>query len=690
MRFRSAFAALAAALLLGVLAGTAEAQTITIQTSYLPNPKAVPNWTKGQPYPPTTLFPVGGSPPYTFSVSAGSLPPGLTLTSPLNLTGLLSGTPTATGTYNFTVSVVGLVGTGSASYTVVVAAPPVIDQTSVPKGRVGRDYATTLTVTGGTKPFGFAVTSGSLPPGLTLGNLTGAITGRPTTAGSYSFSVTVTDAALATASRAYVLTVTDVPTLTVSGTTIWTVDRPGFSLTVTASGGEKPLTWDDPTGIPAGLSWSRTGDVLTLSGTPTEVGETTFSVTVRDALDGEATSDTVVKINPPPSIPTTALPDATVLVEYAGPVEVSGGAPPYSWRLLSADAEWVGIDADTGAVTGTPDAVGEVHVTVEVTDATGLTAESGSISLTVNPSPALEDEPLPIGVLDVPYTASLSITGGSGPFTAVLASGTLPEGLELAGTRIAGTPTESGTFEFSVRITDRWGATAARDYRLVVARPVAVNGKLPVTLIPPGGRTAFAFDVLQDTVITVKLRLQGGTAPLNWRLVFSDGTPIDIASYTRLTKKTLTLKKVPVPRSGRVVLILSTLREFGLGVSGKISGRASKGFKRVSGFGPGSGVLEYRFAALAGATVTVAAKSKGKDVPAAELVEIRGPSGSALDTGPFTKTTRTGVKIVKLPAEEAGEYVLRIRPGPLGAAEGKVTVQVKIKSPKVYAFTWTP
>ena len=140
----------------------------------------------------------GGAPPYTWSVTTGALPDGLSL-SPA---GLLSGTPTAPGSSTFTVGVAdGGAGSDSRQFTLTVVAALGITTTSLPSGTSGTAYSQVLDATGGSAPYAWSVTGGSLPAALTLGS-TGVVSGTPTTAGDYSFTVQVADGGSRTATRA--------------------------------------------------------------------------------------------------------------------------------------------------------------------------------------------------------------------------------------------------------------------------------------------------------------------------------------------------------------------------------------------------------------------------------------------------------------------------------------------------------
>ncbi len=154
----------------------------------------------------SALTATGGVAPYTFSISIGALPPGLSLNSS---TGAITGTPTRTGTYNFTAQVVDSKGnTATASCSIVVSPAALTLSGPTATAQVGIAYSSVLNAAGGVAPYTFSITGGALPPGLTLNTSTGAITGTPTTVGTYNFTAQVVDSKgnTATASCSIVVT----------------------------------------------------------------------------------------------------------------------------------------------------------------------------------------------------------------------------------------------------------------------------------------------------------------------------------------------------------------------------------------------------------------------------------------------------------------------------------------------------
>lgn len=176
------------------------------------SPSALPGGAVGTPYA-QIVSASGGASPYAYSIVSGVLPTGLSLNP---ATGAITGTPTGIGMFNFTIQGTDANGCpGSRPYVIVIAAvtcPAImLSPAALPGIIVGAPYNQTITASGGLAPYTYSVASGSLPAGLALNPVTGAITGTVLAAGNFSFSITATDANGCAGLRSYSLAVAFVP-----------------------------------------------------------------------------------------------------------------------------------------------------------------------------------------------------------------------------------------------------------------------------------------------------------------------------------------------------------------------------------------------------------------------------------------------------------------------------------------------
>ena len=222
----------------------------------------------------------GGTSPYAFTISAGSLPAGLTLNTS---TGTVSGTPTAAGAFSYTVRVTDA-ASATATQTVSGTVAPVtltLSVTASSNTQVGVAYSQTSAVSGGTSPYAFAISAGSLPAGLTLNISTGTVSGTPTTAGAFSYTVRVTDAASATATQTVAGTMATAAITIGNGGLSGAIVGANTNQPLPVAGGVAPYTYALSGGsLPPGVSLGTDGHV---HGVPTAPGTYTFTVTVTDS-----------------------------------------------------------------------------------------------------------------------------------------------------------------------------------------------------------------------------------------------------------------------------------------------------------------------------------------------------------------------------------------------------------------------
>ena len=462
--------------------------------------KGLPDAVSGLPY--QHALQAGGSPePYTWTLSSGTLAPGLQLSTD----GVISGTPATAGQYAFTVQVQDQRG-GLDRQTLRLTVNPGVSITTgaLPSVTVGTPYSQILTAQGGMPPLRWTLASGVLPSGLTL-DLRGTISGTPTTAETQTFTVKVTDAKGATDAKQLNLTVASAVVITTTALPAGLVGT-FYQQSLSASGGSGGYTWTLASGgLPAGLSLAGGGII---SGTPTAAGTANFAVRATDRQGSSATANLSVVINAPLTVSTTALPGGTVGVPYTASMTATGGAGGNTWSVVSgALPAGIGLGAD-GTLSGTPTASGTANFTVQVKDSSGATATKPLSIVVAAPQLSITTSSLPGGTVGVPYTASVTATGGTGGNTWSVVSGALPAGIGLgADGTLSGTPTASGTANFTVQVKDSSGATATKPLSIVVAAP-----QLSITTSSlPGGTVGVPY--------TASVTATGGAGGNTWSVV---------------------------------------------------------------------------------------------------------------------------------------------------------------------------
>ncbi len=272
---------------------------------------------------------------------------------------------------------------------------PTITTGSLAAATVGSAYSAGLAASGGVSPYTWRLAAGVLPPGLSLNSTTGAVSGTPTTAGTYSVTFRVTDSRGTTATRVLTMAVYSVPTITTGSLAAATVGR-AYSAGLAASGGVSPYTWRLAAGVlPPGLSLNSTTGAV--SGTPTTAG--TYSVTFRvtDSRGATATRALSLTVSAAPVVinTTTTTVSAAPLVVNTSTITVvlgtyykinlsaSGGVAPYTWRIATSTAPFgIALNGSTGQLTVVGTRAGTFSMTIQVTDSNGVTANK-TVSLVV-------------------------------------------------------------------------------------------------------------------------------------------------------------------------------------------------------------------------------------------------------------------------------------------------------------------
>ena len=311
-----------------------------------------------------------------------------------------------------------------------------------------------------------------------------------------------------------------------------------YSLTLVPSGGSSPYNNVVTTGLlPPGVTLSPGG---VLSGTPQTPGLYSFGVQSTDAQSVTGLTNLTLRVAGTTglTISTMSLPEGKTGTAYDTTLTATGGMAPYSFDLVIGGGVlppglWI---TSAGRIYGTPSSAGVFPLTVRVTDSVGnsyrasmtLTIGSGSLSLTtvslVGASSGL------------PYSQTISASGGTGPYTYAVGTGTLPAGLTLSnGGLISGTPTAVGSYSFSVQTTDSTGATAQSNYSLAVSSssPQAITNTIPNGVV----NSSFAYN----------FRTQGGTSPYTYSVTTGTLPPgLTLAATGAVTGTPTTSGSYPV------------------------------------------------------------------------------------------------------------------------------------------------
>ncbi len=450
---------------------------------------SIPAATGLQPYD-VKLAATGGTPPYIWS--AGGLPQGLTINS---ATGEISGTPTSFGAIAISVALIDSNGlSASARFSTTVstpAPPPQVGPGSPPTGFVNVSYNYSFLATGGNGNVNFGLGTGTVPPGLSL-DTTGVLRGVPTTAGSYTFSVVVTDADGLNSSSSFTVLIKPQPlSITTPAPLASVATGSPLSIKFAALGGVPPYTFSSTGTLPPGTSLAGDG---TLSGTPTTPGTYNFSVLVNDSVQSQPGSRSFsLTVNTAALTATATLGNGQVGVAYTGQIGATGGTAPYTFAVTGLPD---GLSFANGSVTGTPTTAGQSTVSVTVTDSAKATATQtfpitiAAAVLTVTTSS------LPDGTVNVAYSVNLAAGGGSGKFSWSVSG--LPDGLSAtpAGA-ISGTPTTAGTFSVTATVTDTSVSTsvvkASKSFSIKIA--VAPLSITTGSLANPTAGTAYSASV---------------------------------------------------------------------------------------------------------------------------------------------------------------------------------------------------
>jgi hypothetical protein len=316
-----------------------------------------------------------GSSPVTWTLNAGTLPDGLLIESQ---TGLIYGTPTAYGSYTFTIRATNSAGYFDQAFTgSVLGTPPSITLDSLNPLSQGAAFSQIITAVG-TATITFAVQSGTLPAGLSLNTSTGVLSGTPTSSGSYNFTVRATNS-FGYADMVYAGAIASgIPVITTSS--INTIYKSvAFVQAIVASGGT-PITFAVQSGtLPAGLSLNTSTGVL--SGTASAVASYTFTIRATNSYGQNDKQFTVTTVESRPVIVETSLKSIRVNRAFSQTLTLSTGLTPVTWSLVAGVLPTGLSLSSSGTISGTPTTQTVYSFTIRASNSVGYSDQvfSGNV-----------------------------------------------------------------------------------------------------------------------------------------------------------------------------------------------------------------------------------------------------------------------------------------------------------------------
>jgi hypothetical protein len=249
-----------------------------------------------------------------------------------------------------------------------------------------------------------------------------------------------------------------------------------------------------PAAVGSGTLTQLTSETASFAAPGVVAAETIVTITATSVDFPKQSATLTVKIEPPPAITTTTVPDATLNTAYSAPIVATGGVPPLVWSLsagtLPAGLALGSSKTDTVNITGKATTAGVSTFSVTVTDATGAFSTSVPLQIVVSSLALTTTSPLPPATVGVAYSEQFAATGGATPYTFSVATGSsLPAGFTLTtdGILASANPPTQGTFTFGISVTDSepTPAVITNTYTLVV------NPVQDLTLLQ--GSYAFSF-----------------------------------------------------------------------------------------------------------------------------------------------------------------------------------------------------
>jgi hypothetical protein len=424
--------------------------------------------------PNSTTFIVGQN--NTFTVTAtgtptpslsetGALPNGVTFNAK---TGVLSGNPTAPGTFNITFTATNGVSPNAVqAFTLQVNQAPAITSPNSTTFIVGQNNTFTVTATGTPTPS--LSETGALPNGVTFNANTGVLSGNPTVAGTFNITFTATNGVSPNAVQAFTLQVNQAPAITSPNSTTFIVGQ-NNTFTVTATGTPTP-SLSETGALPNGVTFNANTGVL--SGNPTAPGTFNITFTATNGVSPDAVQAFTLQINQAPAI--TSPNSTTFIVGQNNTFTVTAtGTPTPTLSETGALPNGVTFNANTGVLSGNPTAPGTFNITFTAANGVNPNAVQ-AFTLQVNQAPAITSPNNTTFI--VGQNGSFTVTATGTPTPTLSETGALPNGVTFnANTGVlSGTPTVPGIFNITFTATNGVSPDAVQAFTLTVNQAPAIT-----------------------------------------------------------------------------------------------------------------------------------------------------------------------------------------------------------------------
>ncbi|HMG82396.1 MAG TPA: putative Ig domain-containing protein, partial [Ferruginibacter sp.] len=438
-------------------------------------------------------------------------------------TGVISGTPTASGTFAITVKATNAGGTGTQSLTITINAAipgvPVITSAPTASGTISTAFSYTVAATN--TPTSYSET-GTLPAGVTINTVTGVISGTPTVSGTFAFTIKATNAG-GTGTQTLTITILpNAPVITSSQTASGTVGS-AFSYTITAT--NIPTSYSETGALPAGITINTATGVI--SGTPTASG--TFAITVKATnAGGTGTQSLTITINPTiPVITSLLTADGTIGTVFTYSITATNTPTSYGSTTLPAGLT---INTATGLISGTPTASGTFTDTIKASNSSGTGTEIITITINSLPGiPIITSNGAVSGVVGTSFSYAIAATNTPTSYNAI----NLPPGLSINTVtgEITGTPITVDTTMVTISATNASGTTNNILIISITAPPVPFISSADTATATEGESFTYTIDASNTPTVYGATGLPAGVTVDPTTGIIS-GTPTTAGVFT--------------------------------------------------------------------------------------------------------------------------------------------------------------